>query len=153
MAEPSVTPATIEIKSRWGGAVLASKDLPTLRDALEAAVRDGAYLGGAYLGGADLRGAYLGGAYLRDLVINWNSHDLIAEILRRAAGEDVAKRKIAGLILVSRDWCWDNFLELRRDPLFGWALDALAACVRDEDNAPDVLRKRAAKAKKAEDRS
>ncbi len=66
----------VEIKSRWGEAVLFSCDVPigiasgaALRHALEKATTAGAYLAGAnlagaYLAGADLAGADLAGANL-----------------------------------------------------------------------------------------
>lgn len=41
---------------------------------------------GAYLSTADLSGANLRGANLSGANLNWNSHDLIAELLRREAG-------------------------------------------------------------------
>lgn len=65
----------------------------------------GADLSGANLIDADLRGANLRGAYLRDAQLNWQSHDILAEILR-----DAGHRRIAGLVLISLDWCWDDFL-------------------------------------------
>jgi hypothetical protein len=111
-----------------GGADLSGADLR------------GAYLSGAYLGCADLRGAYLGCADLRGAYLNWQSHDMIAELLRRAAGDDIEKRKVTGLILVSRDWCWNNFVALSSDPLWQWAIDTLATYVIDGDNAPEILR-------------
>jgi len=98
----------------------------------------GAYLTGAYLTGADLRGAYLWGATL-----NWRSHDLLADLLRRAAGGDIDKLRLAGLVLISRDWCWEQFLALD-DPLRDWALDTLAPWVKDGDGAPKELRRRKA---------
>ncbi len=101
----------------------------------------GAYLEGANLRGAYLRGAYLEGAYLRGAKINWSSHDLLAEILRLDASDDVDKRKFAGLVLISRDWCWKNFIALN-DPLNDWALDVLSTYVQDDDNAPAILRQR-----------
>ena len=94
---------------------------------------------------ANLRDAKLSGAFLHGAKINWNSHDLIAEILKRAAGDDIQKRMLAGLILVSRDWCWKKFLALNGDlkPLREWALDELAKWVTEGDNSPEVLRERA----------
>ena len=95
----------------------------------------GADLSGADLSGADLRGADLSGASL-----NWQSHALIAEILFRKAGDDIARRMVAGLVLISRDWCWNQFLaadialELRE-----WTLTKLAEWVREGDNAPEIL--------------
>lgn len=55
----------IEIKSRWTGAVLYSGEHADVKEAVEAAVKAGAYLGGADLGDADLGGADLGDANLR----------------------------------------------------------------------------------------
>jgi hypothetical protein len=100
----------------------------------DADLRD-ANLGDAYLGGANLRGAYLGGAK-----INFNNHDIVAELLRREAGDDIDKLKLAGFVLLMRGWCWDKFVRLD-DPLKEWALEALSQYVVDGDNAPKVLRK------------
>jgi hypothetical protein len=55
----------IEIKSRFGAAVLFSLETDRLKLAVEAAVKSGADLYGANLYGADLRGADLYGADLR----------------------------------------------------------------------------------------
>src|SRR3990172_7617090 len=101
---------------------------------------EGAYLEGADLRGASLRGANLYGANLEGATINWRSHDLIAELLLRWSGDDVEKRKVAGLVLVSRDWCWKDFLKIRGDPLFEPTMKYLAKFVKDEDGAPDILR-------------
>jgi hypothetical protein len=68
---------------------------------------------------------------------------MIAELLCRAAGEDLERRMVAGLVAISEDWCWDRFLLLRQHPQFGWAIDTLAAHVVEGDGAPEVLRKRA----------
>ncbi len=133
-----------------GGAYLGGANL---RDAN----LGGAYLGGAYLRGANLRGANLRGANLRGAnlrganlrdanlrggesraKIAWQSHDLIAEILRRAAGDDAAKLKVAGFILVCRDKCWPDFLKMR-DPLAGWALEVLRPWAEGDENAPMCL--------------
>ena len=111
---------TVEIKHRTTGAVLMAVEAETLVS--------------ANLGGANLSGARL----------NWTSHDLLSAILFRAAGDDVEKRSLAGLVLVSRDWCWDEFLALEH-PLREWALGVLAGYVKDGDNAPECLREMAAK--------
>ena len=52
----------IEIKNRWNEAVLYSGEHVDVKEAVEAAVKAGAYLGGANLGGAYLAGANLDGA-------------------------------------------------------------------------------------------
>ena len=101
----------------------------------------GADLSGADLGGAVLSGAFLHGADLTGAVVSWQSHDMIAEILRRAAADNPARRMLAGLILISRDWCWDEFLALDIDSeLRRWALDELRQWVRPGDNAPEILK-------------
>ena len=120
------------------GAYLEGADL---RGAyLEGAYLEGVYLEGADLRGASLRGANLYGANLEGATINWRSHDLIAELLLRWSGDDVEKRKVAGLVLVSRDWCWKDFLKIRGDPLFEPTMKYLAKFVKDGDRAPDILR-------------
>jgi hypothetical protein len=103
-----------------------------------------ANLRSADLRSANLRSADLSYADLSYAKINWQSHECISELLRVAAGLDHEKRKIAGLILVSRDWCWDDFIALK-DPLMGWAIDELAKHVVDGDGAPELLANRAAK--------
>ena len=54
----------IEIKSRFTGSVLFSLETDSLKLALEASVKQGAYLEGAVLKGAKLKGAVLKGANL-----------------------------------------------------------------------------------------
>ena len=160
----------LQIKNKYTGEVICegetiaaavSASLASLGDAdlrgadLRGAYLRDAYLGGANLGGADLRDAYLsdanlGGAYLSDADLRgaklaYQSHDLLAEILKRAAGDNVAKLKVAGLILVSRNKCWSDFLGMaEREPLADWALDELARWVQPDDGAPEVLKQRLA---------
>ncbi len=55
---------TVEIKNRWAEAVLFTAQVETVREAVEAAVKAGAYLADAYLADAYLAGAYLTGANL-----------------------------------------------------------------------------------------
>lgn len=69
--------------------------------------------------GADLRDADLSG-----VKPNWDSHALLSALLLSAAAKDANKRKVAGLILVSPDWCWREFLSID-DPLTHWALKTL----------------------------
>ena len=59
----------IEIKSRYDDPVLFSGEYASIKDAVAAAVKAGAYLRGADLGDADLGGADLGGADLGDTKI------------------------------------------------------------------------------------
>jgi len=129
----------MKITCRFDGRTLYECEADTMLAALQQAVKSGADLCGADLCGANLRGAYLCRANLDGAKINWQSHDLIAEILLRAAGHDVQKRMVAGLILVSPDWCWDKFLSIESD-LRDWAITTLREYVQDGDNAPEILR-------------
>jgi hypothetical protein len=45
---------------------------------------------------------------------------------------------VAGLILVSRDWCWDQFLAIEHEQR-EWAIATLAEYVTEDDGAPQVL--------------
>ena len=139
------------------GAALKTVEADTLRDAvLSYAVLSGAVLGGADLSGADLRGAVLhdadlSGAHLSYAVLhdaalqgvqlNWQSHDLLAEILRQHAGQNMLLRQVAGLVLISPDWCWHDFLRLNH-PQMEWALNVLAEYAHPEDDLPDPIRER-----------
>ena len=120
----------IEIRHRTTGAVIQSVDADTLRYAdlryanLQGADLQGADLRYANLWGADLQGADLRGANLWGAVMNWQNHDLLAELLRHEAGDDVQKRCLAGLVLLSRDWCWKEFLAIEH-PEKDWALRVL----------------------------
>ena len=78
----------------------------------------------ADLRGADLRDADLRDADLHHAKINWNSHNLIAEILRQSAREDIEKLQIPGLIILLKDRCWDYFLKLDH-PQKSWAIQVL----------------------------
>jgi len=140
----------IEIKNRWTGKVIYAGEYANVREAVCKAVegkadltdadltgadlRDadltgadlrGADLRGADLTGADLRGAYLTGADLRGAKISWDSHALIAEILFRAAKSNYEKRCVAGLVLISTDWCWDDFKKKIPAKMQLWAVKAL----------------------------
>jgi hypothetical protein len=100
---------------------------------LECASLDGASLYGASFNGASLYGASFNGAK-----INWQSHALIAEILRRAAGDDVDKRCLVGGILISTDWCWDKMLAIDH-PQKQWAIETLLPWIQEGDDAPPEL--------------
>jgi hypothetical protein len=97
----------------------------------------GANLGGANLGEANLHGADLGEANLHgadlhgaDLGVNipsYNDHYFISEILLREARNDVKKRSYAGLIRISTDWCWEDFLQGCPKTWITWAKSVLCA--------------------------
>ena len=97
-----------------------------------------ANLSGANLSWADLSGANLSGANLSGAKINWNSHQLISEILLRAAGDCPKKRMIAGLVRISTDWCWDKITKIKH-PEKKWAVNELKKWVKGRDSAPEIL--------------
>jgi len=140
------------------GADLSGADLRFAK--LRFAYLSGAHLRGADLSGADLRGAHLRGADLRgahlrfadlsgadlsaaDLSgarMSWTDHTLLSEILFRAAKISVPRRQLAGLVAISRDWCWEDFLKIRIDSkLRAWALNVLLKYRQPEDDIPDDL--------------
>ena len=140
-----------QIKDRYVGKVLFECEAVKVKEALVNAVDSGADLSGAdlsgaYLSGADLSDADLSDADLRDAdlsgaKISWSSHWMIAELLRRVAGDDIAKLKVAGLVSIQREWCWDDFAaKCKADPLWPWAIEELAKWVQDGDNAPELLK-------------
>ena len=96
-------------------------------------------LSSANLRSADLRSANLYGANLSGAVLDWNSHQLLSEILLRAAGEDAGRRSFAGLVRISTDWCWHRYLRMTDNPALEWALDELAKWVQPDDHAPQCV--------------
>ncbi len=129
-----------------GGASLNGADLSLANLSLanlDAASLVGSSLIGADLSGADLRGALfnranLSRANLSGAYLSWSSHDLMSEILLRAAGNDIEKLMIAGLVLVSRTWCWYDFLAVTT--IDGdWATQELAKWIQDGDGHPECL--------------
>ena len=102
----------------------------------------GADLGDAYLGGADLRGADLSDADLGGARPGWRSHALISELLRREAGDDLDKRSLAGLVAISVDWCFDEWIPLiATHPLASWAVETLRPWYREGDEPARHLRR------------
>jgi hypothetical protein len=127
-------------RANLSSADLYSADLYSAN--LSSANLSSANLSSADLSRANLSSANLSSANLYRAKFNFQSHTLIAEVLRRAAGEDVEKRKVAGLILVSPDWCWDQFTaNCSGDPLFGWALEVLRGYITEDDGHPAMLDK------------
>jgi len=90
----------------------------------------GANLYGANLYRADLNGANLNGANLTDANLYRanldvknppiNDHSFVSEILFREA-TNFKERSLAGLVRISTDWCWDNFLDNCPKPMITWA--------------------------------
>lgn len=136
----------------WGDFRGADFDFSILRGTnLEGADLDGASLfqtdlTGANLDDADFYNADIRSATLKGARLNWNSHDLLSEILFRDAEKDAPKRMVAGLIAVSTDWCWNRFLDMQVPPACRkWALETLASYVVENDDHPAVLDKYVAK--------
>ena len=92
----------------------------------------------ANLRGANLRGAELYGVDLRGAHLAWQSHDLIAEILRQAARKNKVYRSVAGLVLISHDLCWEELAAAVTSKQRNWAFGVLAQWA--DENTPRVLR-------------
>jgi hypothetical protein len=102
----------------------------------------GADLSGANLSGADLSGANLSRANLSGANLSWNSHALIGEILKRAAQNDKGLRSVAGLILVSTDWCWEKLLTELTPEQIAWCKETLRPWWEGkEEQLPEKARK------------
>lgn len=110
------------------------------REKLIAAGIDPARLPDEWKSNINLRDANLSGADLSAATLNWNSHDLLAELAIRAAGNDYRRRMDAGLILVSRDWRWDKFIAVLDSDTQDWFGSVFAPYVKDGDGAPVIVR-------------
>lgn len=98
-----------------------------------------ANLRGANLKRANLTGAFLTGANLKNITVNWSSHDLLAEILWRAAGGNIIREMLAAFVGRKTEWCWDRRITFDH-PEKQWAIDELGKWVKDGDNAPELLK-------------
>jgi hypothetical protein len=153
----------IEIRNRWTNEVIRTEENLTDANLTDANLTDAnltrANLTRANLRGAKIRGANLTDANLTDAdltdanltdadltganltgaEINWQSHALIAEILRRSA-DSIDREMVAGFVLISRHRCWSQFLSLRDHPQFLWAIGVLREWAKGDAAAPAVLR-------------
>ena len=121
-----------EISAEIAGKTMEFKMGVAVKAALEA---------GANLARANLAGAYLARANLAGIKVNWTSHDLIAEILRRWAKDSIPRRMLVGLIVVSRDWCWPQFLRIKH-PEKKAALAELSRWLQKDEKAPWLPQKK-----------
>lgn len=113
---------------------------------LRQAILDDANMTNANLSRADFSHCDLQTVTFTGARINWNSHDLIAEILRRESGGDFEKLKAAGFLLVNRDKCWtqyadyyNSFFLLDDRVLMDWAITTLRNYIRPEDDTVPEL--------------
>lgn len=105
---------------------------------LIAAVLASVDLTGACLAGASFVGAYIQDVILTGAKLNWSSHQLMSILLLKEAGCDIEKRAIAGIVAVSTDWCWRDFLEVDY-PGKDWALGVLRGYIVEGDTHPEEL--------------
>ena len=105
-------------------------------------------LSGANLTGASFVNAYLYTANLDDVTLNWDSHDLVVEILRRYCKGNEWKLRVSGAILMDRLDGWYDRLPWYCGPgedgdnMLEWTLAMLELHVKDGDNAPAMLKDR-----------
>ena len=92
---------------------------------------------------ANLEGAILWGANLEGANINWTQHEIVAEILRQAAGNDVEKLQLAGLILICKDKCWEDFMQIEQVMKFkDWCLEVFKPFFEEHpENIPHQVKK------------
>src|SRR5262245_61547168 len=130
---------------------------------LRGALLDGTRLNYCELRNCDLRGLDLRQTFcygmrvescrLDGLMIDWNDHSQVAMLLREAAGVDVDRRMVAGLILVSPDWCygtWYRYIQ-ERPALGRWALAVLYRYMYASCGAPAYIQEMAGEAARAEE--
>ena len=99
----------------------------------------GVDLHGADLRSANLRSANLRGANLCGADLNWNSHNLLSELLRQSAKIN-EQFSFAGFVLIKTDLCWKQFIQYIQDEkpeLKEWIL----ATFEPFSNKPEILRK------------
>ena len=100
----------------------------------------------ADLRNANLRYTDLRNANLSHIKISWNSHELLAELLWKAAGENVDRQMLSAFVGRKVTWCWDTFLNQFFDhPEKGWALTTLAGWIEEGDEAPAEIKAQANK--------
>ena len=90
--------------------------------------------------GINLTGADVTDANFTNAELPWYSYEVLAEILRQAAGEDVSKLKMAGLVLILRDKFLQVFLK-GGDPDATWALGELRKREKENDNSGAYFRR------------
>ena len=101
---------------------------------------------GADFQDVELFGSKLFGSTLDNIDVGWSSHQLIAEILRQAAGDDVGKLGLAGIVYQHHHKCWDSFISMKH-PDTVWALRLLAKRIKDDSTPPNLLLEYASKEK------
>ena len=134
-------------RANLAGAILRSADLA-------GADLAGANLFRANLFRADLRSAILSSANLSvvnlfraDLYdanlsrakLNWQSHNLLGEILRRAAEGNMERRALAGLVVISTDKCHDFWMGFAH-PEKEWAVSVLRQWDCEQSPAPEWIK-------------
>lgn len=73
----------------------------------------------------------------------WTSHCLLAELLRRAAGDVETRHDFANLVDHNRTWCWPQFL-MCGHPALEWALETLTDFYQpseDENTPQEIIRR------------
>src|SRR5579863_10460687 len=89
---------------------------------------------------ADLSYANFYNANLYNVIINWNSHDLLAEILRQNAVND-KQRMLAGFIIMSRNLCWKELFSTKAAILSEkkWVIEVFKKYETEGNRIPLIL--------------
>src|SRR5579863_6278413 len=79
-------------------------------------------------------------ANLYNVIINWNSHDLLAEILRQNAVND-KQRMLAGFSIMSRNLCWKELFSTKAAILSEkkWVIEVFKKYETEGNRIPLIL--------------
>ena len=105
---------------------------------LEHANLEHAHLERAHLEFAHLEHVNLERAHLEHANLNWQSHQLLSQILLNNSGDNLQKIQFAGLVRISfqLNWCWDDFKKLELpQKIKQWAIEVF----KKYPNYPDIL--------------
>lgn len=138
-------------EAQFLGCWLMSKDLSEssfMGADFQHSVMDYVNMSKCNLRGAHFTNASIFNINLEGALLHWQSNDLIAEILRRAADGNYRWLKIAGLVKLTLEDCGDGFqyadwqpvvLALEKDEL-DWLKGVLAPWASIDDEAPAFLK-------------
>ena len=103
----------------------------------------GANLFGANLSGANLFRADLSSANLSSAILNWNSRELVSQILLQKA-KSYSQKAFASFVFTQKSSCWDDFDSIIKEncpELFDWVVGSLKPYITiSKENLPKILK-------------